>query len=83
MVPPEPGGGWQEAFPVRRGVWFFIPGFLGASVWPAKMSFKEFLFLPSRSVPLWVNTLQRLEAGMWKLHPRCPDDDEQDMKDGH
>lgn len=34
---------------------------------PRKMGFKEFLLLLSRSLSLQIKSLQRLEAGIWKL----------------
>lgn len=34
---------------------------------PSKMGFKEFLLLLSRSLSLQIKSLQRLEAGIWKL----------------
>lgn len=83
MALSEPGKGWGEGVPVRCGICFFILGLPRASVCPTTMFFKESPFLLSRSVPLWINTLQRLEARMWKASPQGPDYDEQGMKDGH
>lgn len=48
---------------------------------PSKMGFKEFLLLLSRSLSLQIKSLQRLEAGM-ETWFQCPDNDEQDVKDG-
>lgn len=46
------------------------------------MDFKEPFSQLFRFIWLWINILQKLEAGVWELGPQGPED-EQDMRDGH